>query len=489
MLPKLFYSYFAALRKAAGISSNKLLTTMGFASGYGFKRRSYIFYQRGRNFFNTQWAGGVILLLFVVVAMVLANLPATSHFYHEIIQAPVGVIIGRFSLEFELEKFVNDGLMMIFFFLIGLEIKREVVSGHLSSFKQSILPIAGALGGMLIPAAIYVALNHGTPYHHGWGIPMATDIAFAIAIMSVMGSRVPVSFKIFLTALAVADDLGAIIVIAVFYGTAINFNLLILAAILLFGTWLLTKFKINTFLPYVLISIGLWFLFYHSGVHATIAGVLLAIFIPSTPKYNKRYFLNKVKYLMDDFVHKDKDVPVSANNAQWLDLHKIGMIASESASLSQRFEHLLSPWVNYLIMPLFALVNAGVQINAVGDLNILETTQGLGILLGLWIGKPLGIFLFSWLFVKTRLAVMPHGGSWKMFIAVACLGGIGFTMSIFMDTLAFADAPQFISSGKIAVLAASVIASVTGVLMINSEYKAEKRRALKVSDSVSETAH
>ena len=439
---------------------------MGFSFGYGFKRRSYIFYNRSRNFFGAQWAGGVVLLFFVVVAMVLANLPATAEEYQNILQTNIGIRVGNFNFEFNLEKFVNDGLMMIFFFVVGLEIKREVISGHLSSAKKAILPIAGAIGGMLVPALVYMLFNHGTEYSAGWGIPMATDIAFVIAIMSLVGKHVPVSLKIFLTALAVADDLGAIIVIAIFYGTSINFYLLLIAAVVLFVAWLLNKLKVTSVLPYVLISVALWFLFYHSGIHATIAGVLLAMFIPSQPKYNKKYFINKVKFFMDDFVQHNSAKEENCNEDQFVDLHRIGSIAADSASLSQQFEHLLSPWVNYLIMPLFALINAGVHITSLGELNVFASTQGLGILFGLWIGKPLGITLMSWLFVKSKIAVMPEGANWGMFLAVACLGGIGFTMSIFMTTLAFADNTVFIASGKIAVLAGSIFATVTGILAI-----------------------
>ncbi len=438
---------------------------MGLSLGYGFKRRSYMILQKGRNFFSNQWAGGVVLLFFVVVAMILANLPWTARFYHDVLQAPVGILVGGFEFEFEVEKFVNDGLMMIFFFTIGLEIKREVLYGHLSSVKQAILPVAGAAGGMLFPALIYALFNNGTPYAAGWGIPMATDIAFAIAIMSVVGKSVPVALKIFLTALAVADDLGAIVVIAIFYGSSVNFTLLALAAVLLFVTWGMNKLKVDSFLPYVLVSVGLWFLFYFSGVHATIAGVLLAMFIPSTPRYNKRYFINKIRHLMDEFVQKDSSAP-SLSDVQIYELQRIGTIANRSMSLAQRFEHMLAPWVNFLIMPLFALANAGVHISSVGELNVFGTTQGLGILFGLWVGKPLGITLVSWLFVKTRLAVMPQGASWPMFFAVACLGGIGFTMSIFIDTLAFASNAEFIATGKIAILVASALAALSGVWLI-----------------------
>ena len=438
---------------------------------FGFKRRFFNIRQLGSHFFHTQWAGGVILLFFVIVAMLLANLPCTARAYHAFLEAPVGITIGPFNFHFGLEHFVNDGLMMIFFFTVGLEIKREIIHGHLSSFQKAILPVAGALGGMIVPALIYSLITINSPYANGWGIPMATDIAFAIAILSVVGDKVPTALKIFLTALAVADDLGAIIVIAIFYGSSIQFNLLLIALLLLILAWGLSKLKVNSYLPYILISVGLWFLFYHSGVHATIAGVLLAMFVPSKEKYNKKYFIDKVRFFIDDFVKRDNNAPVYDNAEQIADIQRINHIAVGSLSLSQRFEYILSPWVNYLILPLFALINAGVQIGSVSELNIFGNPQGLGILFGLWIGKPLGITLMSWLFIKLRLAVMPEGASWKMFIAVACMGGIGFTMSIFMDTLAFNGLPDFIASGKIAILAASIIAALTGFFAIKYFHK------------------
>lgn len=455
---------------------------MSWTIGYGFKRRSYILYHNSRHFFSTQWAGGVVLLFFVVVAMLLANLPTTAEFYHNLIHAPVGVTVGGFDLHFNLEKFVNDGLMMIFFFSVGLEIKREIVSGHLSSLQKAILPVAGALGGMLAPALIYTIFTHGTPYAHGWGIPMATDIAFAIAIMSIVGRQVPVAMKVFLTALAVADDLGSILVIAIFYGTTIHFELLLMAAAVLLIAWILNNLKVSELLVYVVLGIALWLLFYHSGIHATIAGVLLAMFVPSKPKYNKKYFIHKVRFLMEDFVQKDREVAVTENEEQMADLYRIRHIALDSASLSQRFEHLLSPWVNFVIMPLFALVNAGVPVESLGDLNVFSTPLGMGVVFGLWVGKPLGIILMSWLFVKAKLAEMPEGVHWGMFAAVACLGGIGFTMSIFMDTLAFAAQPHFVAEGKIAVLLGSVIAAITGMVAVRWAHRWAVRHGRVAAD-------
>ncbi len=238
---------------------------MGFSFGYGFKRRSYFFIRKGATFSVPNGRAASCCCFFVVVAMLLANIPATAEFYHALLEAPVGITVGSFRFGFDLERFVNDGLMMVFFFTVGLEIKREVVSGHLSTFRQAILPVAGALGGMVVPAVIYLLFNHGTQYAAGWGIPMATDIAFAIAIMSTVGNRVPVSLKVFLTALAVVDDLGAIVVIAVFYGASVNFKLLLAAAVFLFFAWLLNKLKVSSFLPYVLISVALWLLFLPFG--------------------------------------------------------------------------------------------------------------------------------------------------------------------------------------------------------------------------------
>lgn len=455
------------------------------AFSYRFKRQSYQLYNGGRHFFSSQWAGGFVLLFFVVVAMVLANLPATHDFYHNVLRTNIGVSIGTLSFELDIEKFVNDGLMMIFFFVVGLEIKREIQYGQLSTFKQAVMPIAGAIGGMLVPALIYVLFNNGTEYSAGWGIPMATDIAFAIAIMSMMGNKVPVSLKIFLTALAVADDFGAIIVIAIFYGSAVHVWFLLGAAVMLLLAYLLNRFKVSSSIPYIIISIVLWFLFYYSGIHATMAGVLLAMVIPSKPKYSKKYFNYKVKYFIENFKYNDRDTPGGLpNDAQHEDLLKIASISTNSLSLSQRFEHLLSPIVTFVIMPIFALVNAGVYIQSVADLNVFASTQGLGIMLGLWIGKPLGITLMSWLFIKLGIGQMPKNATWPVFIAVACLGGIGFTMSIFMDTLAFASQPHLVDTGKIAVLIGSAIATVTGFVAINATTKLRKPRAKKRSSVI-----
>ncbi len=432
------------------------------------KENAYKIQAKSRSFFAAQWAGGVILVICVVIAMLLANLEGTKEVYHKILESSLGFTAGPYAFEFNVEKFIADGLMVIFFFVVGLEIKREIKAGHLSSFKKAILPVAGALGGMIVPAAIYMAFNKGTNFEAGWGIPMATDIAFAIGILSLVGDRVPVSLKVFLTALAIVDDLGAIIVIALFYGSSVNMVCLLAGFGVLLVALALNKMKVYSYWPYIMLSVVLWFLFYFSGVHSTIAGVLLAMTIPSRPKYDKQYFTYKLKYFVEDFKLNDKEgVPVLANPRQFGNLNSISSLTTGTASLAQRMEQALNPFVTFFIMPVFALANSGVVIEQMGQLNIFASTQGWGIYLGLLLGKPIGITLMSWLLIKLGIASRPEGTDWRTFFGVACLGGIGFTMSIFIDTLAFKGDTVLIDEGKIAILMASISAAVLGSLLLS----------------------
>ena len=407
-------------------------------------------------------------MIFVVIAMLLANMPDTKHMYHKILETDLGISIGDlFSFHIDIEKFINDGLMVVFFFTVGLEIKREIIAGQLSSFKQAILPVVAALGGMIAPALIFAAINHGTVYAGGWGIPTATDIAFAIAIMSMLGDRVPISLKVFLTALAIADDLGAIVVIALFYGGTINWTCLALIAAIMALLLVFRKAGVYKISYYLIPAVAMWFLFYHSGVHSTIAGVVMAMLIPSKPQLSKKVFLHKAPYYIEEFKFNNKPgVEVLSNENQHYSLLQLRRLATDTISMSQRMEHLLNPYVTFLIMPIFALANAGVEIKSPDELNIFSNTLGWGVFLGLMIGKPLGIFSASFLAVKTGLGTMPANSNWKMLFAVACLGGIGFTMSIFIDTLAFAGQLTIIDEGKIAVLLGSVASAVLGVVLI-----------------------
>ncbi|MBQ8863179.1 MAG: Na+/H+ antiporter NhaA, partial [Rikenellaceae bacterium] len=347
---------------------------------------------------------------------------------------------------------------------------------QLSTPRKAILPVVAALGGMLMPALIYTLFNRESSYAIGWGIPTATDIAFAIAIMAMLGKRVPVSLKVFLTALAIADDLGAIVVIALFYGGTINWTYIAIIAAMMVMFRLFNKWGIYQVRYYLIPAIVMWFLFYDSGVHATIAGVAMAMLIPYKPHYTKQDFLKLHQRYIDEFetYENSKDEEARIGH-QYHALHGLRRTANYSMGMAQRMEHLLSPWVNFIIMPIFALANAGVEFKSVEALNIFDSTMGWGIFLGLLLGKPLGIFGASWLAIKTRLGEMPSGASWKMLFSVACLGGIGFTMSIFIDTLAFEGQQTIIDNGKIAVLMASIAASVLGMLLISLTHNIEKR--------------
>lgn len=431
------------------------------------------------------WFQGVLLLACVVLAMLLANLPFTKELYHSILETNIrvhlysdnGAVNVLFPRDMNVEKFINDILMVIFFFTVGLEIKREVAHGELSSMKKALLPIIAAFGGVILPALIYTVVNHGTVAASGWGIPTATDIAFAVCILSMLGDRVPISLKVFLTALAIADDLIAILVVALFYGGSINFLLLGIAAIVIALTFVLEKLGEKRMFPYLVCAFAVWVLFYYSGIHATMSGVVMAFLIPSKPRYNKAQYIHKRdRYIARLEKYDGIDQEAFPNGPQKHCLRRLETIAHGSMDMSYRVEHALSPWVNFLIMPIFALANAGVEITDPSYFNVFNFSPELGsvsmgIFLGLLLGKPLGITLFSWIAIKCRIGAMPEKSNWPLFFAVACLGGIGFTMSIFVDTLSFADAPAELmmhlrDAGKIAVLLGSLCSGILGSILI-----------------------
>lgn len=449
---------------------------MSIFTKFGRVKHVHILSQRGHNFLQAPWAGGIVLVVCVVVAMLLANLPATSHLYHKLLHMELGLWVdGKlFPESMTVEKFVNDALMVVFFFTVGLEIRRELSHGQLSTPKKAILPIVAALGGMLFPAMIYTAFNFGTESISGWGIPTATDIAFAIGIMSLLGNRVPISLKVFLTALAVADDLGAILVIALFYGQTPNLLLLGIAVLIMVGIYFMRRMGEFRMIAYLIPACVVWILFYYSGVHATISGVAMAMLIPTTPRYSRSYYLHKADIIERDLREADKiEDPNEAEEERLYHIHRMKQISDGAESMSHRVEHLLMPYVNFLIMPIFALVNAGVHIESVEYFNLFEYSAelgsiGMGIFFGLVFGKPLGISLFSFIAVKLGIAERPSASTWAMLFAVACLGGIGFTMSIFVDNLAFDVETQidFINKGKISILMASTVAALLGSTLI-----------------------
>ena len=453
------------------------------------------FDHRRRRFSNQPWAQGVILLSCVVVAMLLANLPFTKEFYHNLLETQLSIFFknpgGRdimFPKGMTVESFINDILMTVFFFTVGLEIRREMKSGELSSVKKALMPVIAAFGGVVAPALIFVLVNHGTPAASGWGIPTATDIAFAVGILSILGDKVPVSLKVFLTALAIADDLIAILVVALFYGGSINFLLLGIAVALIILILIMNKLGEKREWYYFIPAMVIWALFYYSGIHSTMSGVVMAFLVPMTPRFNEAYFRRKrLQYVarLNEYNAIASTSGEFPNGPQRHCLRRMAAISKGSIPMSHNLEHILGPWVNFLIMPLFALANAGVEIPDISYFNVFRIDPALGgvsmgIFLGLLIGKPLGISLASFIAVKLKAGEMPAKASWKMLIAVACLGGIGFTMSIFVDTLSFGEqAPEVTAKlrdmGKVAVLMGSLCAGLLGSLLITIIHKLEKK--------------
>lgn len=437
-------------------------------------KRYAVLTEKFDHFFQSPLAGGVVLLCSTLTALALANIPATRDFYHMLLHTDFTVGFDRFHLTKSVEHWINDGLMVVFFFAVGLEIKREIMVGELCSVKKASLPIAAAIGGMIVPAVIYLFFNAGTTSESGWGIPMATDIAFALGILYLMGNKVPLSLKVFLTALAIVDDLGAIVVIALFYSSELNLTLLTVAIVVLLILITLNKSNVRRLRYYVVPAVIVWILFLNSGIHATIAGVLIAFTIPSTAMIGKNDFARMFKQKLSLFIKKDiNNISLFANNDQHLALQQVRKVVRNSIPPSQRLEYELHNFVTFFVMPVFAFANAGVTIGASG-FSTLPQAQSLGIIFGLVVGKPVGIFLLSWLTVKAGLGELPKGASWKLLFAVACFGGIGFTMSMFINNLAFDD-PNLISSGKIAILTASFIAALAGFTVMNLVSKKKAR--------------
>ncbi len=373
-------------------------------------------------FFKLESSSGLVLLFSAIVALIISNSDLSS-LYFNTLEKYLFIGINNFGLKLTVIHWINDVLMAIFFFFVTLEIKREFIQGELSNTKQALLPIIAAVGGMLVPALFYVFINYGNfETLNGWAIPSATDIAFSLGVLSLLGSRVPLSLKVFLTALAIIDDLGAIIIIALFYSGDLSLkylSLMLLAFIILI---ILNKFNVKKFLPYLVIGLFLWEFTHQSGIHATIAGVLLACTIP----------------------HRKKD---------------------KDFSLLIKLEHAISPYVAFGIMPLFAFANAGVSLGGLTFGSLLNTVP-LGILVGLFVGKQLGVFVFSYISIKLKFAQMPNNSNWINFYGVGILTGIGFTMSLFVGNLAFVENIQYIDGVKIGVLSGSLLSTVFGYLLL-----------------------
>jgi NhaA family Na+:H+ antiporter len=403
-------------------------------------------------------SGGILLLTATVIALVWANSP-WEHSYHAIWEKEVTAGFGSTVLTWSRHLWVNDGLMSIFFFLVGLEIKRELLIGELSSFRTAAFPFIAALGGCVLPAALYLSINHGTPAANAWGIPMATDIAFALGVLALLGDRVPVSLKLFVAALAIADDIIAVLVIAVFYTAHLSFVYLALGMAGLAVSYAANRIGIRNPWIYTFIGILVWLAVMQSGVHATIAGVLLAFTIPCSGSTEKPQFIEKVQSLLDHFKAAETD----SSEAQAA-LHSIEQECAYMESPLHRIEHGLQPWVSFVIMPLFAFSNAGVHV--LGNLSIAARNPvTLGVALGLLIGKPFGIMAFAWAAEKVKLAARPVGVGWIQIFAASWVCGIGFTMSLFIATLALPEGGS-LDLAKIGTLVASVAAGCVGCFLL-----------------------
>ena len=415
-------------------------------------------------FLAAESAGGVVLIASTVAALVWANSPWAQG-YFDFWHTKLAVSFGGSTLALSLQHWVNDGLMAVFFLMVGLEIKRELLVGELASPRRAALPLAAAVGGMVVPAALYAAVNAGGPGAAGWGVPMATDIAFAVGVLALVGRSVPTSVKVFLLAVAIVDDLGAVLVIAVFYTGAINGVALVAAGGFLAALLLLNAMRVHAPLPYLLLGLGLWAATLASGVHATIAGVLVAFAIPATRQFEERPYLDYVRQLLRDFERDAAAVPDQITDDQGHALNAMEQATEAVQTPLARVEHALLRPVAFVIVPLFALANAGVDLTAGGGPSPTDRVLW-GVALGLLVGKPVGILLASLAVVKAGQASLPQGATWRQIVGVSVLCGIGFTMSLFIAGLAFGEGGALLASAKVGILVASFVAAAAGAAIL-----------------------
>jgi NhaA family Na+:H+ antiporter len=407
-------------------------------------------------------SSGVLLMAAAAVALGWANSPfAASH--ERLLATPFTVGAGALVISKPLLLWINDGLMAIFFFVVGLEIKREILVGELASPAKAALAIAAAAGGMAVPATIYWALNGGTPGAPGWGIPMATDIAFALGVLALIGERVPLALKVFLTALAIVDDLGAVAVIALFYTETVSWSALAGAGVVLLALVALNRLGARNPLPFVVLGLVLWVFVLESGVHATIAGVLLAFTIPASRRVDPAAFAARARSLVDAF-ERERGAPGELTSGQSDALGELESATEDVETPLARLEHALHPWVAFGVMPVFALANAGLRLD--GDLASAATSRvALGIALGLLIGKQIGVLGAAWLAVRAGIASLPEGVRWRQVWGASLLAGIGFTMSLFIAGLAF-PSPSLLAEAKLGILAGSLVAGIAGWIVL-----------------------
>ena len=419
-----------------------------------------------RNFLHTEASGGILLLVAAIVALAWANSPLSAS-YGAMWHTPVAIQVGEFRLAEDLHFWINDGLMAIFFFVVGLEIKRELLIGELTSIRRALLPVAGAVGGAVLPAAIFAVLTLGGEGSAGWGVPMATDIAFALGILALLGSRVPIGLKIFVTALAIADDLLAIVVIAIFYSGDLSVLAFGAAAGVLVLLIAGNRLHVRSYLFYGVLGIALWMAVLASGLHATIAGVVLALTVPARTRIDADSFVLRARELIGAFEQADYPEDARRSEARQSALSDLEDATEGIQTPLQRLEHGLHPLVAYFIVPLFALSNAGVALGA-GVGAALGSSIAYGIVAGLLVGKQAGILAVVWLVVRMGWADLPEGVTWRHIWGAGCVAGIGFTMSLFIGELAFADSPALLDVAKVAILAASALAASIGWVILRT---------------------
>lgn len=422
-------------------------------------------------FIQNEKAGGIVLGISVIIALIFANSPL-SHVYHHFFEHKIGFQFdGKSYLEYSIHHWINDGLMAVFFFVVGLELKREIVGGELSNPRKALLPIGAAIGGMLVPAIIYFVLNPTGEAQNGWGIPMATDIAFALGVLYLLGNKIPLSLKVFLTALAIVDDLGAVLVIAFFYTSDISTLSLLIGLGFVLIMYIGNKIGVRNVLFYAIIGIlGVWTAFLLSGVHATIASVLAAFTIPADMKIKESLYITKIQKYLTKFKSIDPNDKIpTLTNEQLHILDEVKKDTNDIIPPLQRLEHVMHPFATFIIIPIFALANAGVSV-AIDFEQLFSTNVALGVSLGLLVGKVVGVVGFTLLFVKLKIAPFPNGMNIRNLFGLGLLASIGFTMSLFITSLAFTN-EEHITQAKIGIFVASIIGGILGYLILNKQPK------------------
>jgi len=431
-----------------------------------------IFTDSFQRFFQTEASSGILLIAATVIALFWANSP-WSGLYENVINYKLTFHLGElFIISKSMLLWINDGLMAIFFFVVGLEIKREIFAGELSDFKQASMPVIAALGGMAVPALLFIGLNHGKPGIEGWGIPMATDIAFSLGILSLLGKRVPLNLKIFLTAFAIVDDIGAVIIIAIFYTTQIYWTMILISAGL-FAILIIANLSGFRNIPfYIITGFVIWYLFLKSGIHPTIAGVLLAFTIPANRRIRIPLFVNRLQRNLEEFCPTDCEDGMLLTSKQLVAIDNMEYYIEKVQSPLQKLEHSLHGFVTFFVMPVFALANAGVVFTGGNNLSGVDALT-INIAVSLLIGKFIGVFGFSYIFAKLGFLKLPGNLKWVHFMGLGILGGVGFTMSIFISTLAFSDL-VILNQAKIGVLIGSFLAGISGYFLLRATLKITK---------------